>query len=164
MTSVINNTDNDLDLIQAIIERDMRIAALENQIEQLKVCPTFDVFTRQALSTIDTSKATHVVFLDFDNMKAANAEFGYTEVDRKIKNIFSHTREGDVIPVRWYSGDEFILLGDYHKLRKVVERLENIAKYVEHMSFTYAYATLKGRDLTEAVSEASTKVMTLKNF
>lgn len=162
--TTINSTENDLDLIQAIIERDMKIQELKAQIEELKICPTFDVYTRQALSTIDTSKATHVVFLDFDNMKQANSQYGYVEVDRKIKNIFSHTREGEVIPVRWYSGDEFILIGDYHKLRKVVERLENIAKYVEHLSFTYAYSTVKGRDLEEAVSEASAKVMTLKNF
>jgi GGDEF domain-containing protein len=112
MTYLLRSTENDLDLIQAIIERDMKIAALEAQIEELKICPIFNVYTRQGLDTIDTSGASHVVFLDFDNMKAANSKFGYREVDKKIKNIFSHTREGDVIPVRWYSGDEFILIGD----------------------------------------------------
>ena len=47
-----------------------------------------------------------VTFLDLDNLHPLNEEYGYDEINRGIKEIFSIPfRRSDVV-ARWFSGDE----------------------------------------------------------
>jgi hypothetical protein len=137
------------------------IAKLQNTIESMKVCPSFGVLTRQAVDYVDFGDSTHLIFLDFDKMGECNAKWGYSEVDKKIKQIFSVCRKSDVSPIRWYSGDEFIVVGNFKALTKIVERLSNEAGTVG-MSFTYALAVLNKSNIENSVKYASNIVQDLK--
>jgi GGDEF domain-containing protein len=53
--------------------------------------------------------AFEVVFLDLDDLHRLNSEWGYAEVDRRIRSVLNFRQE-DLVIARWYSGDEIIAI------------------------------------------------------
>ena len=77
-----------------------------------------------------------VAFMDLNHIHDLNERYGYTEVDRRVKAMFSVSfRRSDVV-ARWYSGDEMVILFDSDRTgadRKIHE-LEKSAQ-VQGLSF-----------------------------
>ena len=139
--------------------------AASRRNKKLYKCPTFGCLTRQGIDVYWQSQRRHsnlaLVFLDVDNMHDANNQFGYQEVDAKLKNAFSKTRKEERLG-RWYSGDELILLVDIHNADLAASRLLQALK-IEGLSATFGIVKAEGRFLFDSVKKASALVQASKN-
>jgi len=141
------------------------IAALESSLDSLKICPSFKIFQRAALPLIkeETSSAKYLAFIDFDKIHEANSAFGYEIVNSKIRKVFSHCRKQECTPIRWFSGDEFVILGEHNEvLNKIVNRLL-FAAQKQGLSFTYSIIKIE-ESIENSVELASQKVSKLKSL
>ena len=86
---------------------------LRKQVQELSWDTAFEMWTRPAVlnlcNQIDDGMRM-VVFLDLDDIGSLNLSFGYSEVDRRVRSLFSEIHNKNVIIGRWYSGDEIILV------------------------------------------------------
>ena len=53
-----------------------------------------------------------VAFIDLEDIHGLNHRLGYTEVDQRIKAMFSLPFRRSDLVARWYSGDEIVILFD----------------------------------------------------
>lgn len=107
------------------------LAALNEQIQALTVCPTYGILTRpgidaqwQQLVKTELYQSFAVVFFDLDFMHSLNEALGYEEVDRRIRESLSQVRQRERIKTgRWYSGDEIILLVPTEEAQAAAQRI-----------------------------------------
>lgn len=106
-----------------------------------------------------------VCFIDIDNLKAVNDQYGHEAGDEMIKSIVycigTQTREKDIF--FRYGGDEFILVFAEMKEEEAKRRLEQIEKQIEKVNerrpykvgFSYGCKThIKGMKLRETIKVA----------
>ena len=110
------------------------IGELEERVRRLAWDPAFGMYTRAALLAMSGRELRgrkSVVFLDLDRVHELNLQFGYAEVDRRIRAAFSsNTRRSDMWAARWWSGDEVLLVLDcgVGQAEVVVGRLQQLAQ------------------------------------
>ncbi len=139
---------------------------LHEQLKDLSWDTAFGMYTRPGLmalvrSNLNGEKA--VVFVDLDRIHDLNSLLGYSEVDRRVKLVFStQTRQADVLAARWWSGDEILLVLDCTPLGAyaVMDRLAQSASS-QGLSFTCAIDRwdADNDDLDSVVEPLSQKVM-----
>jgi GGDEF domain-containing protein len=85
------------------------LAAAHARVEAMRIDPTYGVLTRVAL---DAEPPQHgaIIFWDIDHMHHLNEQWGYQDVDRRIRLVCQSIREREdcILVARWYSGDELI--------------------------------------------------------
>lgn len=128
------------------------------------ICPAYGIPTRAALeqkwSTLSrrTTKLS-VVFCDLDHMHTANEQFGYQEVDRRIRIALQSVRHAEIW--RWYSGDEFVILCSVAEALQAAQRLQ-AAFQQQGLSATFGIAPCQSVNLLENVAQASDLVQQAK--
>lgn len=156
------------ELIGKLFGFEAEIEQLKEQISQLSMDPVFGMWTRNAFlqfSYVMPRGLRVVTFLDLDNLHKLNDEYGYEEINRRIRIIFSVPfRRSDLI-ARWFSGDEIVILFDSDEgfaLRKIGQ-LEEAARQ-QGMSFHFQLGIWDvGKDPVEKViDELAEKVLGLK--
>lgn len=136
---------------------DMRVL-----VSALSTDPRYGITTSSAIPfelPRVASAARFVVFIDLDNMHAANEKHGYSVVDGKIKRAV-HVRHTDcLLRARWFSGDEivFVLAGDPQGF---CDRLAACLKN-EGLSATMAYTRFTG-DIDRDVKKVADLVQQAK--
>jgi GGDEF domain-containing protein len=91
------------------------IQELKEQIEHLRWDTAFGMWTREAFlqfCQIMPRGKRILAFIDLDRIHVLNEEYGYAEVDRRVKSTFSVPFRRSDIVARWYSGDEIVILFD----------------------------------------------------
>lgn len=156
------------ELIGKLFGFEAEISQLKEQVSQLSMDPVFGMWTRNAFlqfSYVMPRGLRVVTFLDLDNLHKLNDEYGYEEINRRIRIIFSVPfRRSDLI-ARWFSGDEIVILFDSDEgfaLRKIGQ-LEEAARQ-QGMSFHFQLGIWDvGKDPVEKViDELAEKVLGLK--
>ena len=144
------------------------INLLRMQVDELSRDPVFGIWTRNAFlhfCQVMPRSLRVVTFLDLDNLHKLNEEYGYDEINRRIKTLFSIPfRRSDVV-ARWFSGDEIVILFDADQdfaLRKIAQ-LEEEAR-LQGMSFHYQIGIWDvGKDpIEKVVNELADQVMAQK--
>lgn len=152
-------------LIGKLFGFETEIDLLKEQISQLSMDPVFGMWTRNAFlqfSQVMPRGLRVIAFLDLDNLHQLNDQYGYEEVNRRIRDIFSVPfRRSDLI-ARWFSGDEIVILFDADQefaLRKIGQ-LEEAARQ-QGMGFHFQLGIWDvGKDPVEKViDELSEKVL-----
>jgi len=150
--------------IEALIAK---INELEQQVERLRIDPTFGCLSRQGLDELLTSTSLDgkvVVFFDLDKMHELNEVYGYQEVDRRIRAVLAQFRASEVVVGRWYSGDEIVLIVPYSEQDAVVNRLK-VALDSQELSATIALSPISGEGADAcyiAIRSAASKVQQAK--
>ena len=91
------------------------IEYLQARVTELSWDETFGMLTRNAFLQYCGQLppgGRSIVFLDLSEIGNLNNLYGYAEVDRRVKLIFSSLQIPGVTVARWYSGDEIVLLFD----------------------------------------------------
>jgi len=109
-----------------------------------------------------------VVYVDLDNFKHVNDEYGHSEGDAVLEQVAEimrkHFRKTDVIS-RW-GGDEFLIIVtniDCMRLRKRLEAIKTeieikFAKYKLSMSYGISQSPKDGKDLEELLRKADRRM------
>ena len=128
-------------VISKIFGFEKEIQRLREQVQELSWDTSFGMWTRGAFLQfchVMPRSARIVAFIDLDDIHKLNQQFGYTEVDRRVKAAFSVSfRRSDVV-ARWYSGDEIVILfdADMSGAERKIDELINFA-YNQGLSFKY---------------------------
>lgn len=126
----------------------------------LRIDPTFKILSRPAVER-QTRRSGEMVFLDLDNMRTLNSQLGYQEVDRRIRESMAKVRTGEVIPGRWYSGDEIVLFCGQDEGLLTAKRLSNVFRN-SGLTATMAIAPFTQGDWRAAVKAAADRVQMVK--
>lgn len=146
------------------------IEQLQEQIAQLSMDPVFGMWTRNAFlqfSHIMPRGLRVVVFLDLDNLHQLNEQYGYENVNQRIRAIFAIPFRRSDLVARWFSGDEIVILFDADEefaLRKIGQ-LEEAARQ-QGMSFHFQLGIWDvGKEpIEKVVDELSAKVLADKTW
>jgi len=140
-----------------------KIEELQQRIRELSRDDVFGVWTRAAFlqfCKVMPRGKRPIVFLDFDKIHDLNDKLGYSEVDRRIREILSIPFRSSDIIARWFSGDEIVILfdGDFEGAFRKVRELELRAMQNE-MTFTYeiGYWDVGINSINETIEELSHK-------
>lgn len=102
-------------LVGKLFGYDAEIRELRRQIKELSWDGTFGMWTRGAFLQfchVMPRDTRYLAFIDLNKIHELNEKYGYSEVDRRVKETFSVPfRRSDVV-ARWYSGDEIVILFD----------------------------------------------------
>ena len=139
-----------------------KIEVLEEQIEHLRWDMAFGMWTREAFlqfCQIMPRGMRILAFIDLDQIHVLNEEYGYAEVDRRVKSTFSVPFRRSDIVARWYSGDEIVILfdSDLEWAESKISELQESAQ-VQELTFHYALGEWEvGKSgIEELVEELST--------
>ena len=147
---------------------EQELEELRQQIRELSWDAPFGMWTRGAFLRfchVMPRSLRMVAFIDLEDIKGLNKRYGYTEVDRRVKAMFSVPfRRSDVV-ARWYSGDEIVILFDSDRdgaERKMVE-LEQSA-CAQGLKFRYEIGTWEvgKQGIEEAIDQLSYQVVIQK--
>lgn len=103
------------DLVGRLFGFDAEIGELRRRVEELSWDSSFGMWTREAFLQFChvMPRATRcVAFIDLNRIHDLNEQLGYSEVDRRVKEMFSVPFRRSDIVARWYSGDEIVILFD----------------------------------------------------
>ena len=143
------------------------IEALNQKIDALSWDGAFGMWTRNAfiqLCDVMPRGQRVVVFLDIDGVHDLNHRYGYSEVDRRIKNAFSIPFRRSDIVARWYSGDEIVILFDADVAgakRKIRDLEASAGRY--GLSFQHGMGTwnVSEKPITEIVKQLSQELVSI---
>lgn len=140
-----------------IMQQDQRLKELNQK--SLKD-PLTEVYSRKFLYSFITKINQYdsflVVFIDLDNFKYVNDNYGHKEGDkvlRKVAKILKDSFRKDDFIIR-YGGDEFVVLAKTDKkiLDKLTKRIEeNFKKYSISMSYGTAFYPQEGDNLQDLI-------------
>ena len=137
---------------------DAEIESLREKVRELSWDDAYGMYTRPAFlqfSQVMPRGRRILAFIDLDDIHRLDQELGYTEVDRRIKAMFSVSlRRSDVV-ARWYSGDEIVILFDSGRIG-AERKLEELAASgrTEGLSFKYAVGEWEvGKEPVEDIVE-----------
>jgi GGDEF domain-containing protein len=92
------------------------IKVLRELVDDLSVDPSFGILTAPALrrrvsdmNSFPTPAPLAAIYLDVDDMKAANSRYGHDGVDRRIHAALK-ARSSDCVVGRWLQGDEIVAI------------------------------------------------------
>jgi diguanylate cyclase (GGDEF)-like protein len=157
-------------LVGKLFGFEAEIEQLKEQISQLSADPVFGIWTRNAFLQfchVMPRGLRVLTFLDLDNLHQLNDQYGYEEVNHRIRAIFSIPFRRSDLVARWFSGDEIVILFDADQefaLRKIGQ-LEEAARQ-QGMSFHFELGTWNvGKEPVEKViDELSDKVLARKSW
>ena len=147
---------------------DAEISQLRRQVDELSFDNAFGMWTRGAFlhfCHVMPRGPRIIAFIDLNKIHKLNEEYGYAEVDRRVRDTFAVTfRRSDVVP-RWYSGDEIVILFDSDlewAEGKIVE-LKESAK-IQQLTFHHALGEWEvGKsNIEDVVEELADKVTAQK--
>ena len=145
-------------LVGKIFGFQQKIEALQEQIEHLRWDTAFGMWTREAFlqfCQIMPRGVRILAFIDLDQIHVLNEEYGYAEVDRRVKSTFSVPFRRSDIVARWYSGDEIVILFDSDQAGAVskMDELDHSASN-QGMSFKFVFGDWQvGKTYIEEVVE-----------
>lgn len=125
---------------------------IENKIRKLSTDTIFNILTRPALELKirNKRKPFSCIFIDIDDLKKLNNEFGYERVNNAIRYIFTRFNKikkeigHGIVIGRWFSGDEILILCKQEDYKCILLNLAKICdskcgKYIDKpISFKYA--------------------------
>jgi len=119
----------------------LHIKTLNHQIEKLSWDTVFGMWTRNAFvqicSVMPRGKRV-VVFLDLNDMHELNHRHGYTEMDKRIRAVFSIPFRRSDIVARWYSGDEIVILFD-SDIQGAKRKIEELIRSADMQGLSFQY-------------------------
>ncbi len=128
--------------IARLFGSDREINALHERVRELSWDSAYGMYTRPAFlqfAQVMPRGTRFVTFIDLDHIHNLDQEFGYTEVDRRIKATFSmNFRRSDVV-ARWYSGDEVVILFDSDR-EGADRKMEELAASAHREGLGYKFA------------------------
>ena len=144
-----------------------KIEVLEEQIEHLRWDTTFGMWTREAFlqfCQIMPRGKRILAFIDLDQIHVLNEEYGYAEVDRRVKSTFSVPFRRSDIVARWYSGDEIVILFDSDRAGAVSKMDElNHSASNQGLSFKFVFGNWEvGKTYIEEVVEEMSSQFSLE--
>jgi GGDEF domain-containing protein len=107
---------------------------LRQRIAELSWDNTFGMWTRPAFlefCRVMPRGGRVVALIDLNHIHDLNYQYGYAEVDRRIKATFAIPFRRSDIVARWYSGDEIVILFDADQTgaeRKIGELRESAGR------------------------------------
>lgn len=121
-----------------------------------------ELLSKVFLSIKREDKEAYLAFLDIDDLKKYNDNFGHAKGDELIKDfsqaVLKSIRKNDIF-VR-YGGDEFLLYIDSKEPENVIKRI----KFSTNAEFSYGFVPLRDFDTLEnAIIVADSKMYELKN-
>lgn len=102
-------------LVGRLFGFDAEINQLRRQVEELSWDSSFGMWTREAFLQfchVMPRDTRCIAFIDLNRIHDLNEQLGYSEVDRRVKEMFSVPFRRSDIVARWYSGDEIVILFD----------------------------------------------------
>jgi GGDEF domain-containing protein len=155
------------DWVARLFGFDREIESLRDRVRELSWDDVYGMYTRPAFlqfAQVMPRGRRVLAFIDMDNIHRLDQELGYTEVDRRIRTIFSVPfRRSDVV-ARWYSGDEIVILFDAERggAERKMEQLAEAAA-AEGLSFTHDIGDWEvGQEPIEDVVEQLSRNVMLK--
>ena len=154
-------------LVGKIFGFHQKIEALEKQIEHLRWDTAFGMWTREAFlqfCQIMPRGMRILAFIDLDRIHVLNEEYGYAEVDRRVKSTFSVPFRRSDIVARWYSGDEIVILFDSDRAG-AVSKMDELARSASNqgLSFKFVFGDWEvGKTYIEEVVVEMTKRLALE--
>lgn len=145
-----------------IKELQAEIEKLQAEIQMLKMHAPYGILTRAAFE-IEKRKFTdgqYVVFSDIDNMHGLNTQYGYENVNAKIRSALQVRSDDLLLTGLWFSGDEivFVISGNPDGFCNRVKQ-----SFLDHsMGITLAHAQIIGNDIDTAIQIASELVQAKK--
>lgn len=143
--------------VQALQDEIVRLKA-ENA--ELKIHAPYGIYTRAALEIEKRSvseRAEYVVFGDIDDMHGLNTQYGYEEVNARIRNALQVRSSDLLLAGLWFSGDEivFVVRGD---VLGFINRVQ-LAFAKQGMGITLAYAKITDFENIDAAIQASAETV-----
>lgn len=131
-------------------------------IRSLEIDPTYQILTRAAADRrlSRRRRGFDLVLLDIDQMKALNTQYGYDEINRRIRAALGTVplRRGDLL-WRHFSGDEFGAAVDTGAGAAIKAR---IVRALAGEGLTACVHVEPVRDVASALVQAERAVLTLK--
>jgi GGDEF domain-containing protein len=139
-----------------------RIAELEAALAAAQIDSQFGILTRCGIDQRWHTRPPHadtILFFDIDRVHDHNAEWGYSETDRRIAAFLAEVNTPWVF--RWFSGDEFGLLCPAGDAPGLVARVQ--ARLAEQgMTATFGAAPIRDNDLQASMDQAAALVQAAK--
>ena len=142
----------------------LRCVALQRQLHAACIDPAYGIFTRaggemawRRMRRTDVA----VIFTDLDNVHSLNDRLGYAEVNRRIAVAFRNRHADMTIAMRWFSGDEIVVVVPRSDGVLAANRLSTALNHQE-MSGTFAVVAVTSRDLAAEVYRAAAFVQAAK--
>lgn len=129
--------------------------AYEKGLTELSIDKVFGILTRNALEQkLRTIPQFNAIFIDFNNMKGLNNEYGYEHVNSLLFRLFDEFsfRKTDVVG-RWFSGDEILIATQDHTsgiLTRLQKRAKRLGLSFKHQTFDNC---LSFDDLSQKISQ-----------
>lgn len=147
---------------------DAEISRLCRQVDELSLDDAFGMWTRGAFLQfchVMPRGPRIVAFIDLNKIHKLNEQYGYSEVDRRVRETFALPfRRSDVV-ARWYSGDEIVILfdSDLEWAEGKISELQESAK-TQELTFYHAMGEWEvGKSgIEELVEELADKVTAQK--
>lgn len=119
-----------------------RIQQLEKENQLLRTHAPYGILTRAAfeLEKRNLEHGQYVVFGDVDDMHQLNTQYGYEEVNTKIRTALQVRSNDLLLTGLWFSGDEivFVISGNPEGFCKRIEQ-----SFSDHgMSITLAHTSI----------------------
>ncbi len=125
--------------------------------------PIFGILTRAGVErrVAGLRGQYEVVFLDVDNMHAANENYGHEGVNERITNALNIVRSSDIPAGRWLRGDEIVFIVAEGTGAGLAQRV-GLDFIKNGLSATFGVAPLSG-NLKDSVQVAAELVLESKN-
>lgn len=148
---------------------DREVESLRRKYEKMLWDPNFEIFSRAGLDELiesSTDEYRTVAFIDFDDMHRLNQQFGYDDVNRRIRSTLCRlSKAPQVFVARWYSGDEMVVLSAHDEAvtESLVEEASKAGAYFG-VPFTHQVGGWDGKTpFRHIVDDLSLKVLALKD-
>ena len=102
-----------------------------------------------------------IIFTDLDDLHTLNERLGYAEVNQRIATALQMRRNDLAIAMRWFSGDEIVVVVPRGDGMSAAERLQ-LALQDQGLSGTFAVVAASVPDLTTEVNRAAALVQRSK--
>lgn len=138
-----------------VLQRQLRLALLD---------PAYDILTR-AGGEMAWRRLRHqdvaIIFTDLDDLHMQNSTLGYAEVNRRIATALRIRHNDVTIAMRWFSGDEIVVVVRGDDGVPMAERLL-AALREQGLSGTFAVRMATTNDLNSEVGSAAALVQAAK--
>ena len=130
LESEVKNIKNDNQVLNKLAITDKLTSIYNRRYIDSKLLEKFSIIQK------DSSKELSIIFIDIDNFKSINDNFGHLVGDNILtefaKTIKSNIRENEIIG-RW-GGEEFIVICEC-KLKNAIDLAEKLRKIIEEKEF-----------------------------
>ncbi len=128
-------------LVGRLFGFDAEISELRRRVEELSWDSCFGMWTREAFLQfchVMPRATRYVAFIDLNRIHDLNELLGYSEVDRRVKEMFSVPFRRSDIVARWYSGDEIVILFD-SDMAVAQQKMDELNRSAAEQDLTFYY-------------------------